>query len=239
MGVIPQTFEEFADKDRVKNVRENIQNRLDECAQNLSKEQTSNAQKMISIIPKLDDLQLLINALEAKRELSETDSEWQELETQRKKSLQPWNILMVISLAWCGLSALISESDVNLGIQGEQLSTPVAISVATGLICIMFGIPIVGIVISLIKVSRLSTKRLDELRKQRIPLQKQLLSIEKYQSLINEFGDTGIEEYKNLKNTVVQYIEDITHKDKNGKELSKSLLSISVPESILRQGKAG
>lgn len=238
MGVIPQTFEEFTDKDRVKRVREIIQNRIEESSQRLSAEQLSEAQRTIAFIPKLADLDLLIGAIDAKNELAKTDLEWKNLEEQRKNSLQPWNTLMVISLIWCGISYAITQTSLNLNLP-EKYSPAVAVAIGLTLLCLMFGIPVIGMIISFFKISRVSTKRLDELKKLRTPLQKLLLSPEKYKALVIEFGEKTIEEYKSIKSNVLEYMERVTKKDENGKDLPASLLSVTIPVSILEQGKAG
>lgn len=237
MGIVPQTFEEFTDKDRVKHVREIIQKRIEEASQRLSVEQLSEAQRMIALIPKLGDLDLLISAIDARNELAKTDLEWKTLEEQRKKSLQPWNTLMGISLIWCCISSAIIQASPNL--YPEKLPPAVAVAISLTLLCLMIGIPVIGMIVSLFKISRVSTKRLDELKKLRTPLQRLLLTPEKYKALVNEFGEKPIEEYKSIKSNVLEYMERVTKKDEGGKDLPVSLLSITIPASILEQGKAG
>ena len=230
MGVVPQTFEEFIDKDRVKRVREIIQNRIDESLQRLSNEQLSEAQRMIALVPKLGDLDILISAIDAKKELTKTELEWKTLEKKRKNSLQPLNILMIISLVWCGFSYFTVNN-----INWMDIDQPVGL----GILFVMFGIPVIGMITSLVTISKLSSKRLDELRKYRAQLQKLLLSVEKYKTLINEFGEKTNEEYKSIRSNFLEYMERVTKKDKNGNDLPESLLSITIPTSILEQAKAG
>jgi hypothetical protein len=224
MGIVPETFEEFADKDRVKQVSELIQSRVNESSQHLSQEQRSEAQRMIVLVPKLSDLDTLIKANDAKDELARTDLEWTSLVERQQKALSPWKNLMGFSvLLWIvgfPLAGLISGPNQLLWI------------------IVLFGLPTISFAISVANLTKIP-KRLGELEQLRTPLEKLLLPVARELELVNEFGAKTNDELKVLKSDVIAYMERATTQDSSGNELPTSLLSMVKLQSLLEQGRAG
>ena len=232
MGIVPQTFEEFVDKDRVKNVRRLIDEEIAHVSRILTHEQISEAKDILGLVPKFDKLESLIRAQEAKENLAKTENEWKYLDEQRQKKAKPWNTLLIWSLV-----ALFGGAFV-ISIAAGSIANSLGINSIGGLLCCWMGISFTGIAIAIDGSNRAVNQRLRDLNKERSLLAKDLLPPPKMQELYREFGEKASQDYSALRNKVMEYIKNVTEKDTEGANLPEPLLQLLIPSKILKSENA-
>jgi hypothetical protein len=234
IGIVPQTFEEFADKDRVKQVRRLIEERSENASQILTAEQNAEVSRVLKIVPKLDSLESLIRVQIAKEKLAETKEEWEHLEEQRQKVTRPWISLVIVSvIAWIvGAIILLVILNLFFDINRPLSSFPPLVSIIISAYQMVIAI---GFLAGMIGSNGGSNQRLRELNKERSFLKPQLLPTTKLQKLYDEFGEKNSQEYSALKNQIVEYIKQVTEKDRDGVDLPEPLLPMVMPSKLLQQ----
>lgn len=212
VGVEPATFQQFADKDRVKQVRSTSSSIKEEVAERLSEEEIGEVHFRLKLFAHFPFLDFLISHLKASRELPEAEEKWKELAAEKHKGRYSFGWVLVIGL---------------LLLAGTCSSSDLSVFQCLGGMAVLVGL--IGILI-------VQPEGLRELKQEKEKLQKRILLPEKLQELYEVFGeDLTISQYEEIEEETKAYVSQVTEKDKDGNSLPKSLFELTFPSEIFTQ----
>ena len=223
LGVQPATFQQFVDKDRVRVFLQDLAKLRETSMRELSESDRDDTVRFTSLLPHRGGLGNLIDALEAKEQLEETESRWQELESERKASRR--NLRPAIFLFGFFTVSLCCVAPSAAGSNNGAAVLALIVALAAG-----------GGGLALLKQSSNITPAYRELRDLRVDLRSKLIKHEKFVELREFFGEgLEIEEYKAIDREIEDFLSRAVEKDQDGNPLPKSLFRIALPASILAQ----
>ena len=220
VGVEPATFQQFADKDRVKKVRSASSSIMEEAANELSGEEVKEVSFRLKLFARFSDIDLLVSHLKASQELPEIEKRWKELSAETYKNRYPFVWALIIGIL------LLAGSCISSANGFMHLSSANGLLFFGGEVAVILGI-----------IGLLATgARLGELTQEKEKLRKKILSSEKLQELYEVFGeDLTISQYERIEEETRAYVTQATEMDKDGNSLPKSLFELTFPPQMFEQ----
>jgi hypothetical protein len=227
IGIVPATFQQFVDKDRVKHVRSILEALRADAAHSMAEEELRQTDRMLGLVSQMSELEELIAHYETKEKLAETDKKLSENQDELNKLSKgkgspylPWFLMGAVGL-------------VLLFIIGGNSS-----SIGYSISCLMMVVAILGGVVVAVRPSELKDLRRErtKLQQLRTRLQQQILPASKLDMLYGIFGEKStVDAYISMRDNCLADISRVTENDREGKPLPESILDMVFPARLLEQ----
>ncbi|MBU0572448.1 hypothetical protein KKH23_03855 [Patescibacteria group bacterium] len=215
VGVEPATFQQFTDKDRVKQVRAANSLITENAANELSEKEVEKVRFHLKLSDRFSDLDLLISHLKASQKLPDMKKKLEKLSDEKNRGVKYW-VLLIIGGFLVPLFAL------------DYLGPNV--------LCWIGLIEVIGFA-GLLYSS--SSEEYRKVKNEGEELRKKILSSEKLHVLYEVFGEgLTISQYEEIEKETRDYIGQATEKDKDGNSLPKSLFELTFPPQIFEPEKS-
>ncbi len=202
LGLTPEIFPEFADKEYVQRTETKIRYAIQESQTMLTPEQHTQADRAVEFVEQSDLLQQAIEAVSAQEELQATEPEWQELSRKSqgasgKKTLgRPGLLGTFIILPWLlfGIVSMMANTSEILG----SLSGLVAL--------VVWPACLAG---SIVLLAQSKPTHYEQLKETRGTWQSKLLPREKWERVVNLWGERSSQGYRGVQESRNNFLRGI------------------------------
>lgn len=202
MGITPEIFPEFRDKEYVQQTQTKIQHAIEESRKMLTPDQHDQADRAVKFIEESDLLQETIEAVSAKENLEATEPEWEQLSkkakgTKSKKTFGCLGLLAtfsIIPIILVGIVTIMSDASRFLG----SISGIVAMLVWTA-----------ALAGSIALLAQSKPNRYEELQETREDWRSKLLPSERWQRVVSLWGEQSSQGYRDIQESRNTYIRGI------------------------------
>jgi hypothetical protein len=202
LGVTPEIFSEFADKEYVQQTQTKIRSAIQQSQTMMTAEQHTQADQAVRFIKQSDLLQDAIEAESAKENLQASEPEWEALKkklnsTQGKKALGCLGLVMVFSV----IPAVLAGIAISLASVNELLGT------ISGLVG--FVVWIGCLVGSIVLMAKSKPNRYEELKETRAEWENQLMPQERWDQVVALWGERSSQGYQEVQDSRNGFIRGI------------------------------
>lgn len=200
IGISPEIFPDFSDKEYVLKVQETIAGVTQETRDRLSDAQVSQADACVQAIVQMPLLEQAIEAQEAHEHLQATEAEWRAISAKRTKGM--FGGLGTLAFAWviCPMMACISSSIASInrfstGQVGGFFTQVMEGGILLTTLLVMLGGSIGGIIL----LAKSSTGRFGELKRARRAWREKMPAREVWEQIVAAFGEQSSDEYREMR----------------------------------------
>lgn len=202
LGIRPEIFPEFADKEYVQQTRTKIKYALQQSQMVMTPEQQQQADTAIRFVQQSDLLQQAIEATSAKEELQAMEPEWQEESEHAKKASnsRTFGCLGLLASFFIVPAFLV----VIVGVMSEASQF---LGTVSGIVSLFVWMGcLIG---SIVLLARSKPQRYEQLKARREELQSKLLPPETWEQVVNLWGEQSSQGYQQVQETRNNYLRGL------------------------------